>query len=84
LKAARAAEADAANKLRAKLDPLPLNNGLTIAQAVAADKTLENALDRALVRARTRMSNTRARIAHGDRATRSARGLARDRIVVPH
>jgi len=53
LKAARAAEADAANKLRAKLDPLPLNNGLTIAQAVAADKTLENALDRALVRAHT-------------------------------
>jgi hypothetical protein len=53
LKAARAAEADAANKLRAKLDPLPLTNGRTIAQAVAADKTLENALDRALVRART-------------------------------
>ena len=53
LKAARAAEADAANKLRAKLDPLPLTNGHTIAQAVAADKTLENALDRALVRART-------------------------------
>ena len=53
LKAARAAEADAANKLRAKLDPLQLTNGQTIAQAVAADKTLENALDRALVRART-------------------------------
>lgn len=53
LKAARAAEADAANKLRAKLDPLPLTSGRTIAQAVAADKTLENALDRALVRART-------------------------------
>jgi hypothetical protein len=53
LKAARAAEADAANKLRAKLDPLPLGGGMTIAQAVAKDKTLENALDRALVRART-------------------------------
>ncbi|MEA2711195.1 MAG: hypothetical protein QOF78_3796 [Phycisphaerales bacterium] len=53
LKAARAAEADAANKLRAKLDPLPLTNGQTIAQAVAQNKLLENALDRALVRAHT-------------------------------
>jgi protein-disulfide isomerase len=53
LKAARAAEADATNKLRAKLDPLQLTSGQTIAQAVAADKTLENALDRALVKART-------------------------------
>jgi hypothetical protein len=52
LKAARAAEADAVNKLRAKLDPLPLTNGLTIGQAVAKDPTLENALDRALVKAR--------------------------------
>jgi hypothetical protein len=52
LKAARAAEADAVNKLRAKLDPLPLTNGLTISQAVAQDNTIENALDRALVRAR--------------------------------
>ena len=52
LKAARAAEADAVNKLRAKLDPLPLTNGLTISQAVAKDPTLENALDRALVKAR--------------------------------
>jgi hypothetical protein len=53
LKAARAAEADATNKLRAKLDPLPLINGLTISQAVARDPALENALDRALVRAHT-------------------------------
>jgi hypothetical protein len=53
LKAARAAEADAANKLRAELDPLPLGNGMTISQAVAKDKSLENVLDRALVRART-------------------------------
>jgi hypothetical protein len=52
LKAARAAEADAVNKLRAKLDPLPLTNGLTISQAVAQDNSIENALDRALVRAR--------------------------------
>jgi hypothetical protein len=53
LKAARAAEADAANTLRTKLDPLALSNGLTIAQAVRQNKSLENALDRALARAHT-------------------------------
>jgi hypothetical protein len=53
LKAARAAEADAAAKLRAKLDPLPLAKGMTIQQAVAQDKSLENAVDRALSKART-------------------------------
>ena len=61
LKAARAAEADAGQKLRAQLEPLPLADGLTIAQAVARDKRLEEALTRALTRARTTQVDYRGR-----------------------
>ncbi|MEO6437310.1 MAG: hypothetical protein ABIP55_16325 [Tepidisphaeraceae bacterium] len=53
LKAARAAEADATENLRAQLDPLALTAGLTVGDAARQDKQIADAIDRALVGART-------------------------------
>jgi hypothetical protein len=50
LKAARAAEADAADKLRAMIEPLVLSPGLTLRDAAQQDKQIALAIDRALIR----------------------------------
>jgi hypothetical protein len=54
LKAARAAEADATEKLRVQLEALPLRPELTVGDAARQDKRVASAIDRALGRARTR------------------------------
>lgn len=54
LKAARAAEADAIEKLRIQLESLPLTSGSTVGDAARQDKQVAGALDRALGRARTK------------------------------
>jgi hypothetical protein len=54
LKAARAAESEAADKLRAQVEPLVLAPpGLTLGDAIKRDKQIALAVDRALIRART-------------------------------
>ena len=52
LKAARAAEAEAQDKLRAQIEMLPLARGLSIGDAAKQDARLNEAVDRAIVRAR--------------------------------
>lgn len=54
LKAARAAEADAIEKLRLQLESLPLSRGLTVGEAAGQDKQVAGAIDRALGRSRTK------------------------------
>jgi hypothetical protein len=52
LKAARAAEGDAVNRLRSQVDALPITNNLTLGEAQKRDKRLAEAVDRALKDAR--------------------------------
>jgi hypothetical protein len=53
LKAARAAESEATDKLRAQIEPLAIAPGLTLGEAIKRDKQIALAVDRALIRART-------------------------------
>ena len=53
LKSARAAEADATQKLHAQIEQLILTEGVTVGDAVRQDRQVADAVDRALVRART-------------------------------
>jgi hypothetical protein len=55
LKAARAAEADATEKLRTQLEQLSLAEGVTIGDAVRQDKHVADAVDRALGRAQSKV-----------------------------
>ena len=54
LKAARAAEADAIEKLRLQLESLPLTEALKVGEAAGQDKQVAGAIDRALGRSRTK------------------------------
>ena len=53
LRVARAAERQAIETLRARVDALQLGDGRTVGEAVAADKRIAAAVDRAVRRART-------------------------------
>jgi len=53
LKAARAAEADALARLKSQVETLPLDSGLTIAEAQKRDPRFKKAVDRALDQAKT-------------------------------